>query len=295
MSLYRQIRFKAARTPLFRAPLIWLRHRGLDPRDVFLASYPRSGQFWLRFQLVEILTGQSGEFDNVDKVVPKVGLHSKVPAILPVGGRMIQTHEKYRKEYNKVIYLVRDFRDVVLSEFLQAKSSLSPLPLYIDDFDTYLLASLRGKVQAFGPWHEHVHSWLDSPLEDRGNLLVVKFEGLRRNPKEILLQILEFLNVSADPELVQNVVANNSLEKMRAKEDRRTVYKVSTEEDRHVHGGVVCGWRQKLTHEQIQLIHQYAGKALARMGYSVAEKETGDQPRDLRYQGLAGSCDALHP
>jgi hypothetical protein len=282
MSIYRQVRFRAARTALFREPLIWLRHRGLDPKDVFLASYPRSGQFWLRFQLVELLTGESGEFDNVDKVAPKVGVHRKVPPILPEGGRLIQTHERYRKQYNKAIYLVRDFRDVVLSEFLQSRAAR--LPLYTDNFDTYLLASLRGKVQGFGPWHDHVHSWLDSPLEKRGNLLVVKFEDIRRNPKDILSQILEFLRVSADPKVVRNVIANNCLERMRAKEDKRTLYKSNTEEDRHVHGGVVRGWRQKLTSAQIQLIHQYTGKALARVGYPVAENEISDQQRDLRHQ-----------
>lgn len=282
MSIYRQIRFRAARTTLFRSPLIWLRHRGLDPKDVFLASYPRSGQFWLRFQLVEILTGMSGEFDTVDKLAPKVGVHGKVAPILPGGGRLIQTHERYRKEYNKAIYLVRDFRDVVLSEFLQSRAAR--LPLYTGDFDTYLLASLRGKVQGFGPWHNHVHSWLDSPLEKHGNLLVVKFEDIRRNPNDTFSGILEFLRVRADPKMVGNVIANNCLERMRAKEDKRTLYKSNTEEDRHVHGGVVCGWRQKLTSAQIQLIHQYAGQALARMGYPVTEKEISDQQRDLQYQ-----------
>lgn len=280
MSIYRQIRFKAARTGLFRAPLIWLRHRGLDRKDVFLASYPRSGQYWLRFQLIEILTGESGEFETVDKVAPKVGVHGKVPPVLPGGGRLIQTHERYRKEYNRAVYLVRDFRDVALSEFLQAR--VSRFPLYTDHFDSYLLASLRGQVQGFGPWHDHVHSWLDSPLEERGNLLVVKYEDLRRNPEEALSRILEFLWITADPKIVRNAVANNSLERMRAKED--TLYRSSTEEGRHVHGGAVCGWRQKLTGTQIQLIQQYAGQALARLGYLAAEKEISNQQKDILYQ-----------
>jgi len=125
-STLRKLRFQAKRISSIRAPLIWLQHRGLDPGDVFLASYPRSGQYWLRFQLIEALTSQSGEFDSVDKLIPKIGAHAGAPALLPGGRRLIQTHETYRKEYKKAIYLVRDVRDVVLSEFLQARERNFP-------------------------------------------------------------------------------------------------------------------------------------------------------------------------
>ncbi|HKS75489.1 MAG TPA: hypothetical protein VJQ82_19930, partial [Terriglobales bacterium] len=55
MPSFRQIRYGVAKSKL-RAPLVWLRHRGLGPRDTFVASYPRSGSTWLRFQLFELLT-----------------------------------------------------------------------------------------------------------------------------------------------------------------------------------------------------------------------------------------------
>src|SRR5438552_2005589 len=155
------MRFKAARTRL-RNPLIWLRHRGLASQDVVLASYPRSGQYWFRFLLTEILTGASGEFDGIDDLFPKVGVHGKAPAILPGGGRLIQTHEAYRKEYKKAIYLTRDLRDVVLSEYHHARANHRYYADYT--FDRYLVASLDGKVQRFPAWNDHVLSWVDSPL-----------------------------------------------------------------------------------------------------------------------------------
>src|SRR5690349_7136880 len=55
MPTLRQIRYRAAKSRL-RAPFVWLRHRGLDPQDTFVASYPRSGSTWLCFLLFEILT-----------------------------------------------------------------------------------------------------------------------------------------------------------------------------------------------------------------------------------------------
>src|SRR6266851_1462404 len=61
MSRLQRIRYKIMRTKV-RAPLIWIRHRGLNSSDVFLASYPKSGSTWLRFQLFEILTSLSAGF-----------------------------------------------------------------------------------------------------------------------------------------------------------------------------------------------------------------------------------------
>jgi hypothetical protein len=278
MEMYslRRLRFRAARTRL-RVPLIWLRHRGLDSRDVFLASYPRSGQYWLRFLLIETLTGESGEFDSVDTLFPRVGAHGRVPATLSGGGRLIQTHEGYRNEYKKAIYLVRDLRDVVVSEYDHARANIR---FYADyTFDRYLLASLRGEVQGFVPWNDHVLSWLDSPPSKSGNLLVIKFEDMRKSPEKTLLQVLHFLGVSTDLDVVRNAIANNTVEYMRAKEDRRgTRERSGREEDRHVRSGSVGGWRERLTDAEIKLIEQYAGEALRRVGYPlVGEKSSGRQ------------------
>jgi len=277
MEIYglKRLRFRAARTK-WRTPLIWVRHRGLVAEDVFLASYPRSGQYWLRFLLIESLTGGSGEFDTVDKLVPRVGAHGPVQATLPSGGRLIQTHEGYRKEYQKAIYLVRDLRDVVSSEYDHARANVR---FYADySFDRYMLASLRGEVQGYLPWNDHVLSWLDSPPNKRGDLLVVKFEDLRKDPETVLLQILHFLQVNPDPQVVRRAIANNTVDQMRVKEDRRQAIKNSgREQDRHVRSGSVGGWRTKLTAAQAELVQQYASDALKRLGYPLVGEETSNR------------------
>lgn len=280
MKMYglKRLRFEAARTR-WRVPLIWIRHRGIDSQDVFLASYPRSGQYWLRFLLIESLTGKSGEFDNVDMLVPRVGAHGQVPATLPSGGRVIQTHEGYRKEYKKAIFLVRDLRDVVISEYDHARANVR---FYADyTFDRYLLASLRGEVQGSVSWNDHVHSWLNSPVVNRGDLLVIKFEDMRNSPEKILSQILRFLEFDVDPEIVRAAVENNTVERMRIKEDRRqTKNRSGREQDRHVRSGSVGGWREKLTDAQVELIQRYAGEALKRLGYPLEGERTSDRPKD---------------
>ena len=88
ISAYRKIRHKASKT-LLRAPIIWLRHSGIDRNDVMVASYPRSGNTWLRFMLTRILTGKPAAFDSVNQVIPELGLQKDALPLLPGEGRLI--------------------------------------------------------------------------------------------------------------------------------------------------------------------------------------------------------------
>jgi len=256
----------------------------LDPRDVFIASFPRSGSHWLKFQLFEIITGQSADFENVKRRITRVGDHGvpgaaalvalgvinpgKAGPLMPDGSRLMHTHEPYRRDYRRVVYLVRDIRDVVLSEFAIGKE-LGLLRYYeIDEFDNFLEPFLNGTIDRYQTWQDHVSSYLDSPLAKNGNLFVLRFEDLRKDPEEHLRRIVEFLHVRSGQEDIRRAIAHNTVEKMRAKEDAsRTMRKSSGEEGRFVRRGSVGGWRERLTEEQVRLVDQYAGRVLGLMGY----------------------------
>jgi len=192
----------------------------------------------------------------------------------------MHTHEPYRREYRKVIYLVRDIRDVLLSEFAIGKE-LGLLRYYeIDDFDSFLEPFLSGAIDRYQTWQNHVVSYLDSPLARNGHLLVLRFEDVRKNPEEHLTRIVQFLGVRAGQEDVRRAIAHNTVEQMRAKEDAsRVMRKSSDEEGRFVRRGSVGGWRERLTEEQIRLVDRYAGRVLGMMGYPTGAsipKRTND-------------------
>ena len=210
---YRKLRRKLSKTSL-RLPLVWLRHRGFRPADVFLGSYPRSGTTWSRFVLLEILTGHEGGFDEVNGILHGVGYHATGVPVLPGGGRLVATHEQYRKPYHKAVYLVRDVRDVILSEFAYTTA----LEFFEGDLDSFISQFLLKKVNPFGPWQKHVASWLDSPISDTSNLLTVHYQDLRKNPLEGFTRIANFLGVESDPALIQRAIEHNTLAKMKEKE-----------------------------------------------------------------------------
>jgi hypothetical protein len=282
ISGYRKIRHKASKT-LLRAPLIWLRHRGIDSNDVMVASYPRSGNTWLRFMLTNILTGKPAGFDNVNKVIAEIGIHKDALPLLPGEGRLIKTHELYRPTYKRAIYLVRDVRDVLLSQY----SRENELGLvWWGDFDGYIQQFLKGTINGFGPWQEHIPNWLDSPLAKRGDLLVVQFADMRRNTQEKLEHILDYLGLQVDREIIAEAIADNTVDKMRARERQaQTLHQSTREEGRFVRQGAVMGWREKFTEPQLELIEQYAGKTMARMGFP-SWKSVVRQTREQELTGI---------
>jgi hypothetical protein len=264
MPILRTVRYSIAKSPVHQ-PLTWIRHRGLRPSDVFVASYPRSGNTWLRFMLYEILVGQSSSFTNVHQLVPDVGRQGKALPVLPEQGRLIKTHEAYLPLYHKAIYLVRDARDVALSEFAYQKA----LGLAEDNFETYLPRFLAGKVNPFGSWIAHVDSWMEAKDKGQAEVLLVRFDEMRSRPEDSLANMMEFLNVPVERDVIRRAVANNSVEKMRDKE-KINPQKASAK-GRFIRSGAVGGWREKFTETQAELVEKYAGNILSRLGFAEVE------------------------
>lgn len=262
-SAWRKFRRNLSKTKL-RIPHIWLRHRGLTEADAFFCSYPRSGTTWSRFTLYEILTGREASFNAVNAALRGIGRHSMGLHLLPGNGRLISSHEQYRSEYRKAIYLARDARDVALSEFAYTTA----LEFFRGDLDEFLETFLCKKISPFAPWQRHVHSWLDSPIAGTPNMLVLHFEDLRQNPFEGFKRMAEFLGVEADEERIRRAIANNSLDKMKAKENDEP--QRASVKGRFVRSGSVQGWRSKLSPAQVALIEKHAGSALLRLGYPVS-------------------------
>jgi hypothetical protein len=266
-SAYRQLRRQFAKSRL-RVPLTWLRHRNLRPSDVFIASYPKSGITWTRFVLFEMLSGMPAGFRATNQLMTGIGQHSKGLRLLPGGGRLIGTHEQHRKEYKRAIYVVRDARDVVLSEY----AFLKALDYFRGTLDEYISTFLFtcGSAYGYGPWHQHVTSWLDSPIAATDNLLLVRFEDLRKEPAPWFARMAEFLGVEVDQEKIRLAVENNSIQKMREKENKEPVR--ASIKGRFVRDGAVRGWVSKLSPAQVQLIEEHAGSALLRLGYPLSSQ-----------------------
>ena len=261
-----QIRYRLAKTRL-RAPLVWLRHRHVRTNDVFIASYPRSGSTWLRFLLFDLLSGTEADFSSVHQGIPGVENQSTALPFLPDSGRLLQTHEFFRNEYHKAIYVVRDVRDVVISEFFFGLRK----GVFTNGFDSFFFQFLNGKVNPYGYWGNHVESWLASPAASDGKVLFIKFEEMRLNIGAVLVDILEFLGINRDIEAIRKAVQNNTIDKMREKENRapKGTFKTNRTGIHFIRQGSSGGWRETLSEKQLEIIEARLGRTLDRLGYSL--------------------------
>jgi hypothetical protein len=244
---------------------------------VILSEYPKSGNTWLKFLLYELFTGQQAGFEVVSQFFNN---YRKVPRGLPDRGRLIATHEPYRGEFKRAIYLARDARDVVLSEYAYMKG----LGLFTKDLDAFIRTFLRGRVNGYGSWQAHVDGWLDAVDAGKVNLFLVKYEEMRQNPEAALAAVVGFCGLSVDPAAIRSSVQGNSIDRMRQKEDAarqwasahgskgplRPMIGNTQNGNRFVREGKVGGWRERLTAAQIELIESHAGSALRRLGYGLA-------------------------
>jgi hypothetical protein len=244
---------------------------------------------------MEVLTTGDAGFLNVNQILPEMGTHRPMKPVLPNGGRVIKTHEQYRSGYKRAIYLMRDLRDVMLSNWARDKEM--GFAQYFDHgkgMDGYVQSFLKGKVTRFGSWQSHVASWLDCPLASNGNLLVVRYEDLRRDTENGLLEMLEFLGVPGDRERVRRAVENNSLRAMREKEEKAKTsgaalgkgtllrkHRIDREDARFVRTGSMGGWREKLSETQIEMVDRYAGEALLRAGYPLGLDKSALQQEEV--------------
>src|SRR5271165_2912753 len=88
------------------------------PDDVFLTSYPRSGNTWTRFLVGNLVYQQEAvTFLNVERLVPDMYKHSDRTLRNLPRPRILKSHECFDPRYRRVVYIVRDPRDVALSAY----------------------------------------------------------------------------------------------------------------------------------------------------------------------------------
>jgi Sulfotransferase domain len=259
-----------------RPAVLLVRYAGLRTEDAILASFPRSGSTWLRFLLLESLTGNTAEWNDVNRLIPYVGGQRSIPALLPGDGRLVSTHDPRTGPCRRAVLLVRDPRDVVLSYYRWLS-----LHGYSHDLETFLPAFLDGRLTFHGAWSDNTRYWLDSASHRGGRrLCVVRFEDLRADSFETIRRILLFMDVEVSDDAIHRAVSGNTIERSREKEERAGPQDVKRYPSggRFVGKGSVGTWQSKLTDDQVRQVEDRASDLLDRLGYGRV-RPIAEEPR----------------
>jgi hypothetical protein len=130
--------------------------------DIFVVSFCKSGNTWTRFLLANLLNpGRPVTFESIERTFPDIYRFQYQDYAKLTSPRVIKSHECFDPPYRRIIYIVRDPRDVaiLLYHFLRKIKTIDdafPLETYASD------GFIRGKGSG-RTWREHVGSWLLNP------------------------------------------------------------------------------------------------------------------------------------
>lgn len=265
--------------------------RGLTvlPDDVFIVSYPRSGNNWTRFLIGNLIrSDDSVTFANLEARVPEIYFHSDRQLRRLPSPRVFKSHETFDPRYANGIYIVRDPRDVAVSNYhhnLRAGNLREGVSL--EEFvPRFIAAEFDSK---WGSWRDHVVSWL-ATRKDQPGFLLVRYEDMKSATADELTRVAAFLSerwnrsISSSPEVLKRVIELSSPERMRALEQEQGQQWLRSLADRNkrsylaVRAAVAGGWKSALSASPVAAIESAWGDVMTGLGYElVTTAQFGDR------------------
>jgi hypothetical protein len=233
---------------------------GFAPRedDIFIASYPRSGTTWLQMILYQVTTSGGWNFKHITEVVPyfeRSVVGGRDVSQLP-SPRVFKTHLTYKKipGFGKHIYVVRDPRDVLVSNFHFQQTHGGFKGTFPEFFDRFV----SGKLP-WGLWSDHVSHWTANAAHL--NLLVIRYEDLKSDLPGNIQKIAEFCGVEVSPSKLATIAELCSFESMKKNEEKFDfINEVFLERgfvlNSFIREGKTGSWRDYLNPEQESTLQQ---------------------------------------
>ena len=224
---------------------------------IWLASYPKSGNTWIRAMLSSLLYTDDGCFDvkNLDKIrqypdrqnfkgfiygndfrniheVKKYWILSQDKLNLDNKIKFFKTHNALCKIDNyffsnsantlATIYIVRDPRNVITSIVNHFNYSYEQAKIFMFNSAQLIYPDVDqsyGMVTILGSWSDHYNHW----TKNNARLLVVKYEDLILNTENEFKKIIKFINkykkIDTNETKIKNCVKTSSFENLKKIEE----------------------------------------------------------------------------
>jgi hypothetical protein len=247
--------------------------RNLDvwPDDVFILSYPKSGNTWTRFLIANLVYPETqADFSNINRLTPDPeALSNRELARMP-RPRIIKSHQYFDPRYKRVIYVVRDPRDVALSQFhFHRKRGL------IEDGyppERFVAQFVAGETSPYGSWGENVAGWL-ATRQNRPGFLLLRYEDMLEDAGRELKKVASFLEIPPHEERIANAVRRSAADEMRKLEKSQAHLWSSTKNTRKdvpfVRSAEAGGWRVGLPRGAVAQLEASWGSLMTYLGYEL--------------------------
>ncbi|CCQ53956.1 MULTISPECIES: sulfotransferase domain-containing protein [Crocosphaera] len=286
MSLLKLDRLKQKITGIFvndsspeELPKRRAKHQCFRHSDIFLVSYPKSGNTWMRF-LIANLTKPSDlvSFENINKIIPDLYKTSTQELQELSDPRIIKSHECFDTRYKKVIYIVRNPYSVSVSLYhhlIKYKRISQELEFkeFLQDFlQGFRETTISEWYRNLGSWSENVTSWLDSEDYASGDFLLIRYEDLMLDPLQEMSKVNRFLSKGADDVQIQEAIQKSNFKSMKNIENKQKNVGMLAETNSNIpfiRSGNLDEWEQYFDKESINLVNVKFGKVMKRLDYET--------------------------
>jgi Sulfotransferase domain len=257
------------------------------PDDIFLTSYPRSGNTWIRFLVGNLIhQNEPVTFLNLEHLVPDMYVHSDHALRKLPRPRIIKSHECFDPRYKRIVYIVRDPRDVAVSNYYwELKKGTFSDGYPLQEFVPRWMESQYWP--RLGCWGDHVTSWLSTRRNYQGFVLI-RYEDLKRNTELEISKIARLLEIDPTPARLRRAVELSSAERMRQLEMSEGAKWVQTRYTRldtpFVRKASSGGWKSVLPPESVARIEASWGHLMQDLGYELTTGNPGHPAQVLASQ-----------
>lgn len=229
--------------------------------DIFIVGYPKSGNTWFQNLVSGIVFGANPLYAPdtlIQELVPDVHYkHFYKRFWTPM---FFKSHLLPQQDYRRVIYLLRDGRDAMVSyyHFLGAVGGRKP------DF----AEMVRTGEGIYCKWHEHVEAWSSNPFG--AEIITIRYEDLRRDPLPDLRRICEFAKIDRTDLWLRQVAENAIFERMQEKEKAGQIHwdNQAWPKDRlFMRRGTVGSYEDEMPAEVQNIFMRDAEETLKKHGY----------------------------
>jgi Sulfotransferase domain len=238
------------------------------PEDIFVVSYPKSGNTWFQNLVCGVVYG-------VDpSLAPSTLVHDLVPDLVYkkyyrryATPMFFKSHSLPRADFRRVVYLLRDGRDAMVSYRHYRE--------VIDGVKYDLLKFISPKTKLYPcHWAEHVEAWMPNPY--CAEMLVIKYEDLLSEPVRELKRFCQFFGIHRGTDHLTAVAKAASFCNLRAKEERMGFGRPD-----HVfppgkfffRRGVAGSYKDEMPPAVLRKFLERSGDTLRRFGYAVGQPE----------------------
>ena len=263
---------------------------------VWLASYPNSGNTWLRAFLHNYIT-QPDSPHSIDKLadfsVPEAAaaffhkpgealtteapqrLRPQVPAHLTTLHADLvfaKTHNANLAIHNiplctpeqtaGAIYIIRDPRDAALSYAAFLGKSVDEIITFMASQGAANRANSQQVFEYLASWSTHITSWASAKTT-----FLVRYEDLRADPTKHFGRIIHFLGGDPEPARLQRAIEFSAFDELAAQERNNGYQAGGPGHAPFFRTGQTGQWREHLTQAQITRLEADHGPVMKKYGY----------------------------